>query len=366
MTNISSRLLHQPKVLATYHKLLDVIKELRGDEKLPTAAALRTQLGVSLETLNLALRELEHHHLIYSVRGVGIYVTPRRRTCLLVDPLLFHAEDMSPFWQVLVDLIREHAAARNEEFMFRFAHPTGFKGELLPHDVQQEIEGGSVTGVLGVGISQEISNWLEERISLVTFASHSKYNVGLNAKSIILQAIDELAGLGCCDIAFWRPYSSYRHASIHSVGDRDLDIFTDALQIHKLEFMPSLTNSQTSLLFYKGSLAKSEQGYNIAYEVFGKEGHKLPDGIFIGDDMMTVGVLKAFKEMDVKVGKDVRVVSHGNKGTNILPLDEELTVFEFDPWEIAYAMFSMLNELFQGHIPVSRNLEIMAKMRILA
>lgn len=361
MTNTPSRIQHQPKVLATYNKLLDIIKGLEADAKLPTAVALRTQMGVSSETLNQAFRELEQQHLIYSVRGVGIYVSPRRRTCLLIDPLFFHSQDVSPFWRLLVKLIRRSAAIKNEDFSFYFAHPTGFKDEILPLDVQQQIEVGDMAGVLGVGISNEVYDWLEERTSVVVFAAYGKYDVKLDAAAAISNAAGELARQGCQDIGFWKPHHAYRDLQ----GDRDqeVDVFTTALHSLKREFTPSLTRCLSSTMSSNDITNHQDQGYRTAYEVFDKKGRKRPDGIFIGDDMMALGALKALKEMGVRVGEDVLIASASNKGADVLPVDENILVFEFDLEEIVHAMFSLLDERLQGQTPFSRTVEVRAKMR---
>lgn len=69
----------RPRLKATCIKLHDIAQELGPDAKLPTIAELKAALGVSVYTLNDAVRELERRQILRSVNGVGIYVTPRQR-----------------------------------------------------------------------------------------------------------------------------------------------------------------------------------------------------------------------------------------------------------------------------------------------
>jgi len=70
----------RPRLKATCIKLHDIAQELGPDAKLPTIAELKATLGVSVYTLNDAVRELERRQILRSVNGVGIYVTPHKRT----------------------------------------------------------------------------------------------------------------------------------------------------------------------------------------------------------------------------------------------------------------------------------------------
>lgn len=70
----------RPRLKATCIKLHDIAQELGPNAKLPTIAELKATLGVSVYTLNDAVRELERRQILRSVNGVGIYVTPRKRT----------------------------------------------------------------------------------------------------------------------------------------------------------------------------------------------------------------------------------------------------------------------------------------------
>lgn len=69
----------RPRLKSTCIQLKEIAAALEPESKLPTMAALREQLGVSVYTLNDAVRELERRQILRSVNGVGIFVTGRKR-----------------------------------------------------------------------------------------------------------------------------------------------------------------------------------------------------------------------------------------------------------------------------------------------
>lgn len=74
------RILSQrPRLQEACVKLSGLAEQLDADEKLPTMVEMRDQLGISVQTLNDAVRELEKRDILRSVRGVGIYVAQKRR-----------------------------------------------------------------------------------------------------------------------------------------------------------------------------------------------------------------------------------------------------------------------------------------------
>ena len=68
----------RPRLQEACVKLNGLAEQLDADEKLPTMVELRSQLGISVQTLNDAVRELEKRDILRSVRGVGIYVAQKR------------------------------------------------------------------------------------------------------------------------------------------------------------------------------------------------------------------------------------------------------------------------------------------------
>lgn len=101
----------RPRVQEACIKLYEIAQQLDEGEKLPTMTQLRSQLGISVQTLNDAVRELEKRSVLYSVHGVGIYVAQKRKRQLtgnvgFVAPYKMHTEEYT-YWSLILAGMRE-------------------------------------------------------------------------------------------------------------------------------------------------------------------------------------------------------------------------------------------------------------------
>jgi len=78
-TNNENVLNRRPRLKEACRQLRGMAEELGAEAKLPTLVELRGQLGVSMQTLSDAVRELEKRNVLHSVHGVGIYVTGQKQ-----------------------------------------------------------------------------------------------------------------------------------------------------------------------------------------------------------------------------------------------------------------------------------------------
>lgn len=68
--------------------------------------------------------------------------------------------------------------------------------------------------------------------------------------------------------------------------------------------------------------------------------------------MMAQGALTAMEKLGVRAGRDIQVVAHSNKGSTILQgYEDDITRLEYDPHDIAVAMFEVLDTLMRGETP---------------
>ncbi len=110
------RLAQRPRLQEACLKLEAMAQNLGPEAKLPTTTQLRATLGVSVKTLNDAVRELERRNMLRSVNGVGIYVAkPAPATAKNVVGLLYHSAEpyskqQSPYMQSLLNGIRGEAS----------------------------------------------------------------------------------------------------------------------------------------------------------------------------------------------------------------------------------------------------------------
>ncbi len=72
-----------------------------------------------------------------------------------------------------------------------------------------------------------------------------------------------------------------------------------------------------------------------------------PDGVICTDDYDAVGAVRAMRELGLEPGRDVRIASHANRGSDVL---EGLPVIPvaFDPAEIARVMLQAVCKLVDG------------------
>ena len=346
----SRSLRHQPKTQEVCARLTEMAHSLGPESKLPTVLELRDQMGVSLRTLDSAMKVLEAGNIIYRIQGIGVFVSPslQRHVSLVCTPDFFQQASSSPFWPLMVESAGERARAKNEAFSCHFTVPGGHKGAPLHAGLAREIEARELHGLLGIGLDQETADWIEERdIPFVAFAGPGRWSVGMDTLLLIEMGVQELVALGCQRLSMWNPGSPIGR-SVNVVGETACDLkWCETVKSHSLEMDEKLLRNQA----YQRHLGEShqEQGFELAQEMFSAPKSTWPDGILCRDDLMTHGMLLAMEKMGVCVGKDVHIVSHANSKSSVLLGREHLiTRLEYDPAEIVRTMFDILETVMDG------------------
>jgi DNA-binding LacI/PurR family transcriptional regulator len=365
------------KVDALAEQLRRIAHERGPDSKMPTAREIRDALGVGMSTVNDALELLEARNVIYRKHGVGIFVSPqlhRKTIAVLMDEVFFRAPGMSPFWTILWGLLvheaESRAETRDEAFSFHLVTAEQADGPL-PEMLARSIQSGQVHGILGIGLSERVNRWLRSsKIPCVVFAGSSDYMVRLDGTAVIRQGVYALADNGCQRIALWRPVTAFRPTSLeYIVHPEEIGAFTEALHERGLPLIPRQVRQTLHLLTGqepKTTLTHQEQGYLLATEVFtAPEADKeRPDGIVFTDDMMTWGAITALNRLAVRVGTDVQIATHSNKGSHVLfGYEDVITEIQVDPEEIARAMFRLLDEALDGKAAPGAIVDLDARRR---
>ncbi len=105
-------LAQRPRLQEACLKLNSIAEELGAEAKLPTMIELNSALGISIQTISDAVRELEKRSILNSVRGVGIYVSPQRnrlRTGNVGFVTAANAEHDNYYWGIALAGMREAA-----------------------------------------------------------------------------------------------------------------------------------------------------------------------------------------------------------------------------------------------------------------
>ncbi len=360
--------------------------QLGPDAKLPTVLQLRDRLGVSIATLNSVLTELETQRVVRRRHGVGIYVAPdirQHRICLICDPSFFRVAGSSPFWGLLVEQVRRRAEAERENFSFHFglevadksfadstSDELGVGDPFLPESMIEDLRGGRVDAVLGVGLPQITADWIErESIPFVSFAGPGKYILGLDSDEIIRLGVRNLCEQGCKRISFWSSVAPHRFAQ-PDTNSRAVAVFVEELVAGGLTFDSELVWDNQHLIPEGGgvhSLSHQEQGYHAAMEAFGPhtDPSDWPDGIFSSDDMVTQGVLTALQRLGIQVDETIRIATHANAGSPaLLGWEDRITRLEVDPAEIVGGMFDTVEDLLHGKTPENTVVVVKPRLRL--
>jgi DNA-binding LacI/PurR family transcriptional regulator len=366
----NSPIQHQTKTQALRDHLSRVIGTLEPHAKLPTMRELCASLEVSPMTVNRALSELEAHGVLYRRQGSGTFVAPRSNAATpgvaLVYSRALMGENASPFGTILLDEAERRARELNERFSLFLAMPAG---EIPIHpDLQDAVENGRVRGVLYAGErNPDAAKWLKEHaipVVALSFRPFTPHRVKIDHAQLIRLGVKAMAEQGSRRIGLVMPLG--RGIGRDKAGHfPELEAFQSALKKHRIEYSPDLVwRADEHKSEFLTAESNFEQGVRATREIFASMGRKAvnpdaPDGLVISDDMMTRGVLKVFRELKIVPGKDVKIATHANRGSNVLAGHEaEITLIEIDPAEIVQAMFDTLETLMEGRKPASNVLSV--------
>lgn len=113
----------RPRLREACIRLSDIASELGPDAKLPTMLELSGRFGMSVKTLNSAVRELERRQILYSINGVGIYVASKKKQRPLTGNLGFltnnirHIQNLT-YWGLITSGMRREAEQRDRHLLF--------------------------------------------------------------------------------------------------------------------------------------------------------------------------------------------------------------------------------------------------------
>jgi DNA-binding LacI/PurR family transcriptional regulator len=338
----------------------DRLRELalqRGPEaKLPTVRQLCDTLGTSVATLDNALDELEQQHIIYRVQGSGIYVSPRvnyRHIAVALEVGFFQNEVASPFWGMLWGLFvtraQERADTKHEEFSFHLVSSWDVDNPGLPPQLVEMLRSGQVAGAVGIGVLESAAATLRAHCPYVAYAGPADYQVHGDGAAGMRMGVAALAEQGCRRIGLWVPAEANR---TYPEVPGDSLMFHEALRAVGLPFIPDVCRDNAVILNRAGAVTRQshqEQGYDAVMELFRDSGRAKPDGLLIGDDMMTSGALAAFQELGIRVGRDVHVATQANFGSPILfGYENVITRLVYDPAECVDKVLGTLERAMRG------------------
>jgi DNA-binding LacI/PurR family transcriptional regulator len=346
---------HQSKTQALSEHLVDMARDLGPGAKMPTVQELRRELNISIATLDSALAQLESRKVIERKHGVGIFVSPhlhQKAIGLICDPAFFRAGS-SPFWQQMIEGARERSVAKGDTFRFYLAIPSHRENLPVHDDLIEDVRAGRLHGALFIGHNKPAVFWLKEQgVPSVAFAGWSECSVHLDYADFVRQAAQTLTKKGCAKLGLLVPWEAGvepPEEPFYSQAAQSLQRFA---KTKKIDITPEWI-WEARVLASRVQVPESheEQGYQAALSLF-KNKKVRPDGLIITDDLMTRGAMRACEKLNLQLGRDLEIVSHGNRGSSVLRgYDDGLTVIEFDPAKVTRSMFDALESLMNGDTP---------------
>ena len=352
-----------PKSRAAVDGLRKLAVQLGAGGQLPTVAQLRREFSVSTSTLDGALGELENEGVLRCVRGSGVYVADGfKRAVVLICAPDFLAAGHSPFWDLLAEAAKSRARATGQDWGFHFAQPHADSGRGLHPGLLEDLERGRIQGVLAVGLSPEVPNWLAEQgVACVVFAGAGRYSVGLNYEAILSAGMETLAVRGCQRIAVWQPRGLHqteadaRVATAANAAACGAVLAAHGIPHHAEDWnLAGVTSSSEAAQLGGAPLSHREQGRILAERFFpaGSSEEARPDGLLLADDMMAWGALEVLLAHGLIPGRDIQVASHANRGSPVLAgFADRVIRVEVDPAAIVEAVFHLLEDLMAGREP---------------
>jgi DNA-binding LacI/PurR family transcriptional regulator/DNA-binding transcriptional regulator YhcF (GntR family) len=336
------------------HQIKSMALQIGPNMKLPTLRELAETMSVSQNTVIDALDYLEARNVIYRKDRSGIYVSPRiheKTIALVVGATFYQSRKASPFWDNLLALLIQESPNRsngeNERFEVHIAVPSAKDGAHLPKNFVDDVEAGLVHGVIVVCLDDEAAfHWIDDhKIPMAAFGGAGWPRVHIDTLQFVRTSVDELVRQGCRRIAFWapNPFESPRTPEVIDSEDAmERTAFAEALAAHGAPFDPDLL-CDNRLTDGRG-LSNQQQGRELAERFIATAAGEQPDGIVIRNDMMTLGVASQFRESGIRIGRDVKIATHANVGSPILyGYDDVLTAVIFDPLEIVWSLYEMLD-----------------------
>lgn len=289
------------------HELDTLARALGSGERLPSVRTLCRDLGISLATLNTAMRALEARGIIERRHGSGVYVTDQisiARVAVVVNAA-FYLAGGSPVWgMILGELLRALTGDEFETAIF-LAQPGDHGGlaKHLPTDFELAVEQGRVDGVIAIGLDIEMIKRMEEKgLKPVSFAGPGTLNFRVN----ITRMAHDLAKL----------YVGEGKKSAMVVGCHHFDHWNEvkgSIERAGLKVSPPVDDHWEE----QGLLKRMSQPYlHLGQDFAGKfqqivnSGSK-PDVVFVMDDIFAHGFMMVWRNSPDRFAVDF--ACHSNR-----------------------------------------------------
>lgn len=346
----------QARVMAEIHRLA---KRLGPGAKLPTVRGLSKQLDVNSVTLNKCLEKLEARGVLWCRQGSGIYVAAgvnQKRIAMVFGANAFDRDTIG-FGSLMV----RHAAKFADHHSRRFGF---FVSDLSTHGIQDgrpipvhqdlanALRSGKIDGIILLSRnSAEQEEWLRSQgvpvLAIDTFQGEDPTTLRENVfyfdyESLIRQGVEELHTAGCRTMGFVTASLECEELFRTTLRQRQIPVQEHWI-LNCSEWLKDPLRSHESCGTEMAQRLLSECGRRA-------EGAGLCDGLLISDDVIASGFLPVLASHGIRVGKDLVVCSHGNKGADALT-GWNILRMQFDIEELASLVIDRMDALLASTPP---------------
>ena len=315
----------KPRYAVVANELRKHIQTLNTGDMLPTEQELADKYSISYMTLRRVVDVMAREGRVKRYQGKGTIITNRLSTgeiAIVVRPLLL-THSMSSYYKQTSNLLITEMQKQNPKWQIKLHVGKHVEEELdFPPTLNLlEPEVCSILrGVFSLNALFGYESGLEEFgipfVSLALTDKTSEHRVGFDYDALLGQAMKHLVDAGCKKIGLIGHNPRY----LYKDDGKTVEITRNSIKGYG-------SDCQKEWISLIGHNLCEQQGYELFMNMWHQADR--PDGIFISDDVVCCGVLRAILQLGIKIPKDLKIISQANK-TTVFPFHLPVTRVEFD------------------------------------
>ncbi|MEI6492569.1 MAG: substrate-binding domain-containing protein [Verrucomicrobiota bacterium] len=325
----------------------EILAQRKPGERLPSEAELSRRFGVSVVTLRNATLALESDGFVKRISGVGVVVCERKtngRLALVTRDVAFHPRPLY-FHLRFTPLLQRNLVQAGWETVVHLqieSDPCGLA------ELRDEIARGRYAAVIWtIGDVPKDFRAHAAKHGVTVLGGTACHLVKVDYDAMIQKGVDHLVRSGCHRIA---GLFSGPPTELPGPGDRRASrVFDQRLARHNLKSTPGWVVQDTEARL----LGSGWQGFRDLWSA----SRERPDGLLVLDDVLYRDAARAILELGIKVPSQLRIVTHSNRGDDLVhPFP--VSLLEVDPDEMAAAAAEFVIRSLEGHAVPARDIPV--------